>query len=86
MLAKGFNLVNINDILVYVRTGEKMFERRSNPEYIKSWFVLQKKMYQYNLINILDFFINMINIVVFIYIPPRLKKYIYKLLLRSNYL
>jgi len=84
MLAKGFNLVNLDETLIYVRTGEKMFKRRSNPKYIKSWYILQNEMYQYKLINILDFIINMINIVVFIYTPPKLKKHIYKLLLRSS--
>lgn len=84
MLAKGFNLLNINETFVYVRTGENMFIRRSNPEYIKSWFELQKKMSEYKLINKLDFIINMLNIVGFIYMPPKFKKYLYKWFLRSN--
>lgn len=84
LIARGFNLANIDEALVYVRTGEDMFKRRSNPEYIKSWFKLQKKMKEYQLINGVDFLINMIYISVFIYIHPKLKEYIYRWFLRNS--
>lgn len=83
MLAQGYNLRNINETLVYVRTGEGMFKRRSNPQYIKSWLLLQKEMKKYSLISNKDFFINMINIIGFIYMPVFVKKHIYRLLLRE---
>jgi glycosyltransferase involved in cell wall biosynthesis len=84
MLAQGFNVQNVDETLVYVRTGENMFIRRSNPEYIKSWFVLQKEMKRYNLIGNIDFLINMMNIIGFIYMPPSLKRYLYSLFLRKS--
>jgi hypothetical protein len=84
MLAKGYKLLNVNETLVYVRTGEKMFKRRSNPVYIKSWFYLQRKMLEYRLINEFDLVINMFNIITFIYTPYKLKKYLYRWFLRTE--
>lgn len=84
MIAKGFNMININESLVYVRTGEEMFNRRSNPEYIKSWYKLQKEMLNYKLINGFDLIINMTNIIGFIYTPPKLKWFLYALFLRES--
>jgi glycosyltransferase involved in cell wall biosynthesis len=84
MLANGSNLINMDETLVFVRTGKDMFKRRSNPIYIQSWYILQKYMYKYNLINIMDIIINMVNIVIFTYTPVTLKKYIYKYFLRSS--
>ncbi|SDH60190.1 glycosyltransferase [Halanaerobium congolense] len=83
MINKGYKLKNINDNLVYARTGESMFQRRSNFEYIKSWYKLQKYMYNVNMTNIFDFLINMVNIIFFIIIPPKLKKIIYSMFLRK---
>lgn len=83
MLNKGYNLINIDEALVYVRTGEKMFERRSNPEYIKSWSKLQSELKRFNFINTTELILNMINIIIFIYTPPKIKKYIYKFFLRN---
>lgn len=84
MVAKEMNIQNISENLVLVRTGESMFKRRSNKEYISSWIYLQKIMLKESLINRVEYLRNAINIIVFIYIPPKAKKYIYKRFLRSN--
>lgn len=84
MIGSNFNLMNINEELVYVRTGEKMFTRRSNPEYIKGWYNLQKEMVNNKIINQGDVIINMLNILGFIYTPAALKKYIYRYFLRNT--
>jgi glycosyltransferase involved in cell wall biosynthesis len=84
MLNNGCIMENLNENLVYVRTGEKMFERRSNQEYIRSWYGLQKEMKRFALINRIDIFINMMSITVFILTPPKIKQYIYKVFLRKD--
>lgn len=84
LIGHGFNLGNIEETLVSVRTGEDMYKRRSNPEYIKSWRLLQNEMLQMKLINHLDYLINMINIVAFIYLPSGIKENVYKILLRRK--
>lgn len=84
MVSNNFNLVNIEDVLVYVRTGESMFKRRSNPEYIRSWYKLQRVMKKNNLINNIDFIVNMINIFGFVLMPSQLKRGLYSLFLRDK--
>lgn len=84
MLNENCKLLNLKETLVYVRTGEKMFKRRGNFVYIISWYKLQKKMLKFKITNISDFCINMLNIVVFTFIPSKLKKYIYKWFLREG--
>lgn len=83
MLNKGMKIVNMDDVLVYVRTGQEMFKRRSNPVYIKSWWQLQKEMYSSRFINVIQLNINMMCIIAFIYTPGKMKYYIYKYFLRK---
>lgn len=84
MIKNNNILQNIDEELVYVRTGEEMFKRRSNTKYITSWYYLQKKMYEYDMVNWNEFVLNMANIISFILIPPSIKKYIYKYFLRDR--
>lgn len=84
MLNNNSKFTNIQKQLVYVRTGDSQFIRRSNPKYIKSWYLLQKEMHSYRMINFIDCVINMINITIFILIPARLKKFVYKKILRKS--
>lgn len=84
MLKNNCIIENINEDLVFVRTGKEMFKRRGNSEYIVRWYYLQKKMKEYRLIGNIDFLVNMINIVGFIYTPSKMKKNIYKWFLRDE--
>lgn len=83
-IGNGFKLYNIQESLVLVRTGENMYKRRSNPEYIQSWKLLQDEMFSMNLINRLDYIKNMINIIGFVYLPAGMKEKVYKFLLRKK--
>lgn len=76
-------MANLDDILVYVRIGEGMFRRRGNKEYIRGWYLLQRKMKAMNLINVIGIASNMISIIGFIYTPPILKSLIYRNFLRK---
>ncbi|WP_214828577.1 glycosyltransferase [Exiguobacterium sp. s26] len=84
MLSKDFLFYNLQEPLVYVRTGDEQFLRRSNRKYIKGWYVLQKEMRSKEMINFFELIISMISITVFIFIPVRLKKYIYQFFLRKK--
>lgn len=83
MLAKGYKFYNIDEELVFVRTGYEMFKRRSNKKQISGWWKLQKELYRLGIINHIDQFVNMVSIVGFVYIPPTIKEPIYKFLLRG---
>lgn len=84
MISNKAEMANIPESLVYVRTGEKMFERRSNPEIMAGWYILQKEMNKYNIINKYDVIINVIRMYLFIQTPSKLKEYLYKCLLRKK--
>lgn len=84
LLVNGAKLKNIGEPLVYVRTGEDMYTRRSNPKYISSWLNLQKYLYSKKMISKVGFITNMLNICTFILIPGKFKKYIYKFFLRKT--
>ncbi|MDN7241678.1 glycosyltransferase [Planococcus sp. N028] len=84
MLQDGCNIVNINEILVFVRTGKNMYKRRSNPKIIKSVYILQKKMYELKFIKKIDIIINMTIIILFTFFPSNSKKYLYKWFLRKK--
>ncbi|MER2190034.1 MAG: glycosyltransferase [Solibacillus sp.] len=82
MIEFGSEMANINKNLVYVRTGKAMYKRRGNKEYIKGWHKLQKEMKKMGIISNFDLMINMINIIIFIYMPAGVKEMVYKLFLR----
>ena len=64
MLSKGYRFMNIDEPLVYVRTGEAMFARKIH-EQIKGWLFLQKQMKRDGINWLQDFAVNMIAIVGF---------------------
>lgn len=84
MIYHNLNIKNISDILVLVRTGNNMFARRTDKQYITSWNMLQKMMLRLKIINYIEYVINMINIFIFVNIPPVLKEKIYRYILRET--
>lgn len=83
-IVAGYQLVNLDDVLVYVRVGNGMAQRRSNREYISSWKKLNQYMYQHKLVTKFEVMKNMLAIRLFIYMPVGLKKFLYDTVLRSN--
>lgn len=82
MLEANKKIVNIDKTLVYVRTGREMYKRRGNKKQIYGWLVLQKRMNKIGMVSNLEAIINMITIIIFVYCPSWIKKYIYKKILR----
>lgn len=83
MLSKQYKVANLPDILVNVRVGNGFIERRSNKQEIKDWDNLQKHLYNANIVNKFDIFVNKIYIRCFIYMPKFLKKFFYLKILRK---
>ena len=83
MVEAGAKLANIDKTLVYVRTGENMYKRRGHKGYIPGWYILQKKMREMGIITPVEIIKNMISIICFIYMPVRLKEFVYKKFLRN---
>lgn len=83
MIASGIKLANLDDILVYARVGNGMFDRRGSREQIVSWKILNRFMIKERMINHTDYLINMISIIGFVYMPSAIKKIIYGKFLRK---
>lgn len=83
ILAKGYKVANLNDILVNVRVGNGFIERRSSKREIYDWDNLQKYLIQSGIINKKEALINKIYIRSFIYMPVWAKKIAYKYILRK---
>lgn len=84
MIQHNKKICNINQILVYVRTGKEMYNRRGNKKQIKGWYVLQKLMKEINIVSRVDMILNMISITVFVFLPSNFKKIIYEHILRKK--
>jgi len=81
-LINGYNIANIDRILVHARVGNGMVGRRGNKEYIKSWKELNIYMMNNKMINHFEYIRNMIAIRAFVYTPRGIKELLYKSLLR----
>ena len=76
-------LANIDDVLVYVRTGNGFIARRSNKREIVDWDMLQSYLLGAGIINRFEALKNRLYIRAFIYMPGFLKVFLYKTVLRK---
>lgn len=83
MIAAGCKLANINELLVYVRTGDDFNLRRGLKQRIVGWKVLQEFMVGHNMITKKEAALNMLYINAFVRMPPWVKKIAYAALLRK---
>lgn len=74
---------NIDDVLVYVRTGNGFVSRRSNRREIKDWDMLQCYLLKNRMVTPITAFINKLYIRCFIYMPGWMKKMAYRFFLRK---
>lgn len=83
LIANGYKLANIPEILVNARIGNGFLERRSDRKEICDWDRLQDYMLEKKIINFGRLILNKIYIRIFIYMPSYLKKIVYNLALRK---
>ena len=76
-------LANIDDVVVYVRTGNGFISRRSNRREITDWDMLQSYLLGAGIINRFEALKNRLYIRAFIYMPGFLKVFLYKTVLRK---
>ena len=82
LIAAGYELANINDVIVNARVGKGFIERRSNKREIQDWDMLQTYLLKSSLITKRKALINKLYIRIFIYMPTWMKKIAYKTVLR----
>ncbi len=83
MLIKGFKFANIDEVLVYVRGGENMYQRRGGVSYAQQEIKMQIGFYKMGLISVLQLIVNVIIRVPIRLIPSKLRGVIYNSFLRQ---
>ena len=83
MIVSGAKMYNIDEALVYARTGTAMFERRGGLTYVKREYSMQKDMRRLKFISKYRFLINVFERTVVRIIPNKLRKFVYMRLLRK---
>ena len=83
-IVEGLHLANIDKYLVHARVGNGMLARRGNKKYIRSWHILNKYMIKNNMIGHTTYLRNMAAIIGFVYTPPFIKDFLYKIILRKK--
>ena len=84
MLNKGYKGANINDNLVYARTGDNMIARRSGLQYAKNIYHLRYTLYKIGFINFYEFTLFSIGHCIIAILPLAIKRNIYNSILHKT--
>ena len=82
MIMNGAKMYNIQENLVYARTGASMFERRGGVKYIKREYKMQKEMLKIKFISYKEFIFNILTRSAVRIMPNRLRGFVYMKMLR----
>lgn len=82
MLIAGAKCANIDDYLVYARTGYAMIERRGGWEYFKKYKAARKKIYDTGYISSKDYWKTIYVQMIVAIVPPKMRLLIFTKLLR----
>ncbi|MDC7771440.1 glycosyltransferase [Priestia megaterium] len=85
LLNKGYKISNLPEVLVYVRAGESLFERRGGVKYFKQEVKLQKEFYSMGFINIFQILYNILMRLAVRILPNSMRKNVYEVFLREKY-
>ena len=83
MIINKCNMKNIPYILVKNRTGNEMYKRRSGLKQVKKIFQIERVLLNYKIINLIEFFCNIIIRILVAFCPVKLKKFLYKYIIRK---
>lgn len=83
-MINGIKIANIGEVLVHARVGNGMIQRRGNKKYIKSWHQMNRYMVKNGMIGNFTYARNMLAVTAFVYMPVRLKDFVYKKILRKD--
>ena len=83
MILSGAKCANVDDYLVYARTGADMFERRGGFAYYKKYKTGRKQVYETGYISWFDYVYTLLVQFVVAIIPNKLRGFIYKQILRK---
>lgn len=83
LINQGYKLENMDEVLVYARAGETMFQRRGGMSYILNELKLQREFYNMKFISTSEFLFNIIARTLVRLFPNALRGFIYKRFLRQ---
>ena len=83
MILSGAVCANVDDYLVYARTGKDMFMRRGGFAYFKKYKSGRKKVYDTGYISLWDYYVTLLIQFVVALIPNKLRKFIFEKMLRN---
>lgn len=83
MLMKGYKFANINEVLVYTRAGDKMYQRRGGLSYARQEIVIQYSFYKLGFLSSLQLIINLILRIPVRLVSSNIRKFVYSKLLRQ---
>ena len=84
MLVNGAKGKNIDDYLLYFRTGGDMFKRRGGYEYLKNALAIKWKIHKLGLSSFLDCMISSAVHIAVSLMPNKLRGFVYRKFLRKN--
>lgn len=85
MLQKGAIFMNVDEVLVNVRVGKEMYQRRGGIKYFKSEKKLQKYMLKNKIIGIPTYIINVLKrFIVQVLLPNKLRGWVFKKFARNK--
>jgi glycosyltransferase involved in cell wall biosynthesis len=85
MFLKGFKFANVPDVLVNVRVGNEMYQRRGGMKYFKSEAGIQKLMLDNKIIGFSRYIINVTQrLILQVLMPNRLRGFIFKIFAREK--
>ena len=83
MLMKGAKTCNIDDYLVFARTGNDMYGRRGGFRYLKNEYIFQKRIKNIGFTRVSEMYFNILTHIIIRLIPSRLRGVAYKKFLRN---
>ena len=85
MFQKNAKFKNLKDILVFVRVGKEMYQRRGGWKYFKSEVRLQKYMFDQRIVNFPTFIDNIVvRFILQILLPNSLRGFVFRKFARKN--
>ena len=82
VISQGYDVINVPNILIHMRVGNGMYERRGGIKYISGDITIQKKLYELRLINLSTLLSNILIRSTARIIPSSVRKMIYQKYLR----
>ena len=83
VIANGSKIYNIQEVLVYMRVNDSMYDRRGGKEYFQRYLILRKKQKKLGNINSLEYILSVIITLIMTLQPSIMRKSIYQKLLRK---